>query len=206
VCRRCGAQGVLRDTITRQLVHEPFGHRPTVLMVRVRRYKCSDADGYRGKTPPRGPGRGRKSPTADCDGRWRASSWITSPCPALPRAGRVTVHRERRGPARGQADAHRYADSGQFTQQVQHAGIMWMRFVRQLTGCTCFTAHCSSCSYRVRNGLSKGRLNCDAGLAGGRRVSMGGSRRCRAFRGCRLVTRWATNCARSHSAGLVGCW
>ena len=40
-CRRCGAQGVVRDTVTRNLVHEPFGHRPTVLMVRVRRYKCS---------------------------------------------------------------------------------------------------------------------------------------------------------------------
>jgi hypothetical protein len=24
-CRRCGEQGTLRDTVTRQLAHEPFG-------------------------------------------------------------------------------------------------------------------------------------------------------------------------------------
>jgi len=40
-CRRCGAEGVPRDTVTRRLAHEPFGHRPTVLVVRVRRYACS---------------------------------------------------------------------------------------------------------------------------------------------------------------------
>lgn len=40
-CRRCGAEGVPRDTVTRRLAHEPFGHRPTTLLVRVRRYVCS---------------------------------------------------------------------------------------------------------------------------------------------------------------------
>ena len=40
-CRRCGAEGVPRDTVTRPLAHEPFGHRPTTLLVRVRRYRCS---------------------------------------------------------------------------------------------------------------------------------------------------------------------
>ncbi|WP_026553358.1 ISL3 family transposase [Arthrobacter sp. H20] len=40
-CRSCGCQGVPRDTVTRQLGHEPFGWRPTTLLVRVRRYKCS---------------------------------------------------------------------------------------------------------------------------------------------------------------------
>lgn len=39
-CRRCDAEGVLRDTETRRLAHEPFGHRPTTLLVRVRRYQC----------------------------------------------------------------------------------------------------------------------------------------------------------------------
>ena len=39
-CRTCGAEGVPRDMITRQLAHEPFGHRPTTLLVRVRRYRC----------------------------------------------------------------------------------------------------------------------------------------------------------------------
>lgn len=40
-CRRCGAEGAPRDTVTRRLAHVPFGHRPTTLLVRVRRYKCT---------------------------------------------------------------------------------------------------------------------------------------------------------------------
>jgi len=39
-CRKCGAEGVVRDTVVRRLAHEPFGHRPTTLLVRVRRYRC----------------------------------------------------------------------------------------------------------------------------------------------------------------------
>jgi len=35
------AEGVSRDTVARHLAHEPFEQRPTVLLVRVRRYKCS---------------------------------------------------------------------------------------------------------------------------------------------------------------------
>ena len=41
-CRGCGSQGLSRGTDTRRLAHEPFGHRPTTLLVRVRRYKCSE--------------------------------------------------------------------------------------------------------------------------------------------------------------------
>ncbi len=40
-CRKCAAEGVPRDTVVRRLAHEPFGHRPTILQVRVRRYRCS---------------------------------------------------------------------------------------------------------------------------------------------------------------------
>ncbi|WP_418275718.1 ISL3 family transposase [Isoptericola jiangsuensis] len=40
-CRRCGAEGVIRDTVTRRLAHEPFGWRPTTLLIRVRRYRCA---------------------------------------------------------------------------------------------------------------------------------------------------------------------
>ena len=40
-CRRCGCQGVPRDSVTRRLAHEPLGWRPTVLEVRVRRYRCA---------------------------------------------------------------------------------------------------------------------------------------------------------------------
>jgi transposase len=39
-CRRCGCQGVPRDTVVRRLAHEPLGWRPTVLLVAVRRYRC----------------------------------------------------------------------------------------------------------------------------------------------------------------------
>ena len=39
-CRRCGAQGSPRDSVTRRLAHEPFGWRPTTLLVTIRRYRC----------------------------------------------------------------------------------------------------------------------------------------------------------------------
>ena len=40
-CRRCGCEGVPRDSVTRKLAHEPFGWRPTTLLVTVCRYRCS---------------------------------------------------------------------------------------------------------------------------------------------------------------------
>src|SRR5659263_581603 len=40
-CRRCGCQGTPRDTVVRRLAHEPFGWRPTTLLITVRRYRCS---------------------------------------------------------------------------------------------------------------------------------------------------------------------
>jgi len=39
-CRRCGAEGTPRDSVTRELAHEPFGWRPTRLLIIVRRYRC----------------------------------------------------------------------------------------------------------------------------------------------------------------------
>ena len=39
-CRRCGCQGEARDTVVRRLAHEPYGWRPTILHVSVRRYRC----------------------------------------------------------------------------------------------------------------------------------------------------------------------
>ena len=41
-CRRCGCQGEARDTVIRRLAHEPYGWRPTILHVRVRRYRCPE--------------------------------------------------------------------------------------------------------------------------------------------------------------------
>jgi transposase-like protein len=40
-CRRCGCEGVARDSLVRRLAHEPFGWRPTTLLVTVRRYRCT---------------------------------------------------------------------------------------------------------------------------------------------------------------------
>ena len=40
-CRRCGCEGVARDTVTRRLAHEPYGWRPTTLVVTIRRYSCT---------------------------------------------------------------------------------------------------------------------------------------------------------------------
>jgi len=40
-CRRCGCQGTPRDTVVRRLAHEPFGWRPTTLLITVRRYRCT---------------------------------------------------------------------------------------------------------------------------------------------------------------------
>ncbi len=40
-CRRCGCEGIPRGTLVRRLAHEPFGWRPTVLEMTVRRYQCT---------------------------------------------------------------------------------------------------------------------------------------------------------------------
>ncbi len=40
-CRRCGCEGVVRGSVRRHLAHEPFGWRPTVLEIVVRRYRCT---------------------------------------------------------------------------------------------------------------------------------------------------------------------
>ena len=39
-CRRCGCEGLPRDSVIRRLAHEPIGWRPTTLLVTVRRYRC----------------------------------------------------------------------------------------------------------------------------------------------------------------------
>src|SRR5690606_39231059 len=36
------SEGIARGTVARRLAHEPFGHRPTTLLVRVQRYRCGD--------------------------------------------------------------------------------------------------------------------------------------------------------------------
>jgi transposase len=39
-CRRCGGEGKPRDSVTRTLAHEPFGHRPTSLLLTINRFGC----------------------------------------------------------------------------------------------------------------------------------------------------------------------
>ncbi len=41
-CRRCGCEGTARDSVTRELAHEPLGWGPTTLRVTIRRYRCAD--------------------------------------------------------------------------------------------------------------------------------------------------------------------
>ncbi|MFW6600135.1 ISL3 family transposase [Propionibacteriaceae bacterium Y2011] len=40
-CRRCGCEGIPRDSVPRELAHEPLGWRPTTLIVTVGRRKCT---------------------------------------------------------------------------------------------------------------------------------------------------------------------
>ena len=40
-CRRCGCEGVARDSVVRRLAHEPLGWRPATLEITVRRYRCT---------------------------------------------------------------------------------------------------------------------------------------------------------------------
>lgn len=40
-CRRCGCEGRVRDSTVRELAHAPLGWRPTILRVRLRRYRCT---------------------------------------------------------------------------------------------------------------------------------------------------------------------
>ena len=41
-CRRCGCEGRVRDSVVRELAHAPLGWRPTILQVRLRRYRCAE--------------------------------------------------------------------------------------------------------------------------------------------------------------------
>lgn len=41
-CRRCESQGEARDTVIRHPAHEPYGWRPTIVHVSVRRYRSQE--------------------------------------------------------------------------------------------------------------------------------------------------------------------
>ncbi|MBA3622726.1 MAG: ISL3 family transposase [Euzebyales bacterium] len=44
-CRRCGVLGQWHDTVARDLAHVPLGWRPTILRLRVRRWRCTGCGG-----------------------------------------------------------------------------------------------------------------------------------------------------------------
>lgn len=72
-CRRCGCQGSPRDTVLRRLAHEPFGWRPTTLLVTVRRYRCTGCGHVWRQDTSKAPSRGRACRVVRCGGRWRPS-------------------------------------------------------------------------------------------------------------------------------------
>ncbi len=82
-CAGCGGLGSPRDTLLRRLSGEPYGWRPTILLVTVRRYRCVGC----GKVwrqdmslsaEPRDRGNGPGSPASkllllrNCRRRWRS--------------------------------------------------------------------------------------------------------------------------------------
>ena len=73
-CRRCGCEGHVRDTVTRRLAHEPLGWRPTVLLVTVRRYRCTDCGHVWRQDTSRAPSRVRSCPGGRCAGHWKVWS------------------------------------------------------------------------------------------------------------------------------------
>jgi hypothetical protein len=82
-CRRCGCQGAARDTVVRRLAHEPFGWRPTVLEVSLRRYRCNAASDDRNTDRRRAAS--RQSPTLPSIISRRMSAW-----PACRPVSRIT--------------------------------------------------------------------------------------------------------------------
>jgi hypothetical protein len=84
-CRHCGSEGRPRDTVTRELAHEPLGRRPTTLLVTIRRYKCTGCGRSGVRTPAALPSRAPSCPWLPCDGLCSGWSASTLPSPASPR-------------------------------------------------------------------------------------------------------------------------
>ena len=97
-CRGCGVQALVRDTVTRRLAHAPFGHRPTTLLVRVRRYRCATRPARRGcwtwskaaRNRCSRPGLTRNRTRSATGFRW--SRWTGSPASRPPPTTCPTGH------------------------------------------------------------------------------------------------------------------
>ena len=100
-CRRCGCEGAARDSTVRRLAHEPFGWRPTVLLVTVRRYRCSGCGHvWRQDTSQGGRASGEAVAARAAVGVGRAGVSAPDGGPDRRRSGRVVDDRERRCPRR----------------------------------------------------------------------------------------------------------
>lgn len=97
----CGGEGAARGTIRRRLAHEPFGWRPTTLIVTVRRYRCSGC-GHLWRQDTSRAARPRTKPSAAAL-RWALVALVL-PAPHHREdrrsPGRVVEHRQRRRPGR----------------------------------------------------------------------------------------------------------
>src|SRR3954453_1004934 len=95
-CRRCGCQGVVRDSVVRKLSHEPFGWRPTTLAVTVRRYRCGTCRRGGAAGPPRGGGaEGEADPGGRAVGVGSARAAASDRRAGRRRARRGVGHRQR---------------------------------------------------------------------------------------------------------------
>ena len=106
-CRALRRRGRRRETrVTRRLAHEPFGWRPTTLLVTIRRYRCAGCRHvWRQDTSRAAEPRAKLSRRAL---RWALEA-IVVPAPH-DRPGRRGArghleHRQRRGPGRGPTGA-----------------------------------------------------------------------------------------------------
>ena len=102
-----------RDTVVRRLAHEPFGWRPTTLLVTVRRYRCTGCGRvWRQDTTAAAPPRAKISRAGL---RWALEGLVVAAPDGGPgrRGARGRVgHRQRRGPGRRQAGPDRRTRAG----------------------------------------------------------------------------------------------
>ena len=95
------AEGRVRDSVVRRLAHVPFGWRPTVLEVTVRRYRCRECGWCGVRTPPPRPSRGPSCPGCVAVGVGGPGLVSLDGRAGRPSAGGRVGHRERCGPGRG---------------------------------------------------------------------------------------------------------
>ena len=107
-CRACGAQGVSRGTVARHLAHEPVGWRPTQLVVRLRRFACTDCRRvWRQDTSTLAEPRTRLTRSAVEWGLRALALEAMSVSRVATALGELLAHRQQRNPDSGRADHHR---------------------------------------------------------------------------------------------------